>query len=313
VVRFVSPLRYPGGKAALATFVGHLISLQRPRCSTLVEPYAGGAGAALKLLVGEYVDRIVLNELDVGIAAFWRCVFHGTDELIDRISSVPLSIDEWYRQAEIYRDGTAGDAELGFATFYLNRTNRSGILTARPIGGVEQSGKWLIGARFNRSELSSRIKVLSKYRNRVDLTEKDAVTFLKSGYLNDPEAFFYVDPPYLGKGPELYLNDLTWDDHLELATLLTRSKARWLVTYDCDDRIMTELYPGRLCVRFDIKHTAHRQHIGTELAVFAERLIIDSIATMSTGDVVFVDPGSLETAENRSLLGGSVPGGGYRT
>jgi len=287
-VRFVSPLRYPGGKGALAEFLGSVISLQRPRCSTYVEPYAGGAGAALRLLVGEYVDDIVLNDLDPGIAAFWRCVFDNPRDLMSRIASVDVTIDEWQEQAAIYRSGLGEDLDLGFATFFLNRTNRSGILTARPIGGLDQTGKWLVDARFNREDLIARVELISRYRSRVTLSERDGTVMLREILSSVPSAFFYIDPPYIDKGEDLYLNDLSWDDHVLLAGLLTGSKSRWLVTYNCDSRVHDDLYPDHRCIQFDIKHTAQRQHVGTELAIFAPSLVIGSLDNLSTGEVTFL-------------------------
>jgi DNA adenine methylase len=287
-VRFVSPLRYPGGKGALATFLGAVISAQRPACTTYVEPYAGGAGAALRLLLDEYVDDVVLNDLDPGIAAFWRCVFDQRAEIVAKIRSVEVSIGEWHRQGAIYRAGTGDDLDLGFATFFLNRTNRSGILNARPIGGLNQTGKWLIDARFNRTDLTERIELISRYRNRVTLTEQDGTELLREMLPNSRSTFFYVDPPYVDKGEELYFNDLHWDDHAALAKVLTDSGARWLVTYNCDERIPSDLYPANRCVRFDIKHTAQKQHVGSEFAIFSTNLVVDSLDGLSTGDARFV-------------------------
>lgn len=248
-----------------------------------VEPYAGGAGAALRLLRDEYVDEVILNDLDPGIAAFWRAVFNQPEDVIERIAEVDLTIDEWHRQGTIYRSGVGEDLELGFATFFLNRTNRSGILNARPIGGLEQAGKWLIDARFNRENLSDRIRTISRYRTRVTLFERDGVGLLRDLFSVSSDAFFYVDPPYTDKGDDLYLNDLSWQDHSRLASVLTRSDTRWLVTYNCDPRIPEQLYPENRCVQFDIKHTAQRQHIGSEYAIFSEALFVDSLDGLSTG------------------------------
>lgn len=287
-MRFVSPLRYPGGKGALADFLGPLIATQRPRCPVYVEPYAGGAGAALRLLRDEYVDEVILNDLDPGIAAFWRAVFNQPEEFIARIAETDLTIDEWHRQGVIYRSGVGEDLDLGFATFFLNRTNRSGILNARPIGGLEQTGKWLIDARFNRDNLGDRIRTISRYRTRVTLHERDGVELLHDLVDDLPDAFYYVDPPYTDKGEELYLNDLAWHDHSDLAAVLTSSRIRWLVTYNCDPRIPEQLYPDNRCVQFDIKHTAQKQHVGTEYAIFADSLIVESLDGLSTGEAQYV-------------------------
>ncbi|MEN3537432.1 DNA adenine methylase [Microbispora sp. ZYX-F-249] len=278
---YISPLRYPGGKAALADFFAEIISSQGTRITTFVEPFAGGAGAALRLLYTGRIKQLLLNDANPGIAAFWRSVFWHTDELNERLRSCELSIDAWHHYRAVYDDPLSSEIELAFATLYLNRTNRSGILGARPIGGLRQDGKWKIDARFNRQDLIDRITILGQYRDRVQVSQSDALEFLESTPTRS--SFFYVDPPYLGQGDELYLNTLQWADHLRLANILHRRHRRWVVTYDADPRIPSILYPGLRCAEFSIKHTAARQQIGSEYAVFSDKLTVDSIKLLSRG------------------------------
>lgn len=270
---YLSPLRYPGGKGALAQFLGRLIISQPMRPSTYVEPFAGGAGAALRLLYDEYVERIVLNDLDPGVAALWRSVFCRPAELERRILRCRVTIPEWRRQRAIYTHSEGqDDLDLGFATLFLNRTNRSGILSARPIGGLRQTGPWKIDARFDKRTLVDRIRMLARYRNRVSILQEDAVGMIGGFLTVKSKAFTYVDPPYLRQGSELYLDTMKWPDHRQLARVLQRSRGQWLVTYDQDERVLRELYPGRRCAAFDIAHTAATQHIGSEYAVFADHV-----------------------------------------
>ena len=66
---------------------------------------------------------------------------------------------EWRQQREVYgRRETADLDELGFATLFLNRTNRSGIIGGGVIGGKQQHGAWGLDARFTKSDLVQRIK-----------------------------------------------------------------------------------------------------------------------------------------------------------
>jgi DNA adenine methylase len=252
---WVSPLRYPGGKAALAEFLAIVITWQRPRPRVYVEPFAGGAGAALRLLYDEHVDRVVLNDLHPGIAAFWRAVFHHTDELIERVMTCELSIDAWQAYHERSASNEGSDIDLGFATLYINRTNRSGILYGRPIGGLEQTGRWKIDARFNRDGLAERIKLLGGYRARVEVQQEDALELLAR--LDTSNALLYVDPPYIMPSRKLYLDTLAWEDHQRLARLLIEHHRRWLLTYDADPRVPEVLYKNLRCARFSIKHTGN--------------------------------------------------------
>jgi len=284
---YISPLRYPGGKAALANFLADLIALQKPRPRVYVEPFAGGAGAALRLLYGEHVDRVVLNDLNPGISAFWHAVFHDTDDLIERVRKCELSIEAWHDYRAQYLSGDCSDVELGFATLYLNRTNRSGILDARPIGGLQQAGKWNLGVRFNREDLANRIRILGAYRDRVDVQQQDALDLLAT--IDTTEALLYVDPPYIVQGDDLYLDTLTWGDHQRLAKLLKRHHRRWMLTYDTDLRVPNLLYKNLRCAQFSIKHMAAVQQIGTEYAVFSQSLRIDSIDNLSRGNASWLD------------------------
>lgn len=286
MTRYLSPLRYPGGKARLAPFVAKLISAQRPRPSVYAEPFAGGAGAALRLLVDEHVDEVWLNDLNPGIAALWRSVVERPFELSARVRSARVDLEAWHDARETYRALPPDDVELGFATLFLNRCNRSGILDAGPIGGLAQTGAWKIDARFNHRALADRIDLLGGYRARIRVSELDAREFLRQIELDERRSstLVYVDPPYLGQGDNLYLNKLTAHDHGELAAQLVGSDLKWFLTYDADPRIPGELYPDLPCVEFDIAHTAQNQHVGVEYAVFSANLENVPGRLMASGD-----------------------------
>lgn len=293
-MRYLSPLRYPGGKGSLAPYIAALLRQQRPRPSVYVEPFAGGAGAALRLLRDEVVDEIIINDLDPGIAAFWRAVLDRTEELVELIASCDVSVDAWYDHRQRYADGDGDDLELGFAAFFLNRTNRSGILGARPIGGLDQTGKWKIDARFNRDDLTERVAIIAKYASRIEVCEQDGLSLLRDRSLAG--SFIYVDPPYLVQGADLYLDTLRWDDHVALAQLLRSRHNHWIVTYDADDRVR-QLYPTERSGWFDIAHTAAIQHIGKEFVVYSEGLTVTSLDGISTAEAGWHDPASAAVAE----------------
>ena len=177
---FYSPLRYPGGKGKLEPFMELLIRQTGHLGGTYVEPFAGGAGIALELLEKGIVSDIVINDLDKGIYSFWRAILTETDRFINNIRNVELSIDEWNRQREIIDDCSRYSYELGFATFYLNRTNRSGIIKGGVIGGIEQAGNWRMDARFNREALIERIVKIASRKNHIYLYNKDVNSFMQS-------------------------------------------------------------------------------------------------------------------------------------
>ena len=283
--RYLSPLRYPGGKARLAPFISEVMAAQRQRASTYVEPFAGGAGVALRLLYDEQVDYVVLNDLDPGVAAFWRALFNETEALVNLIRGTNVSVEEWHVQRSIYEAKVGSDLELGFASFYLNRTNRSGILTARPIGGLDQSGKWSIEARYNADSLAARVRLIARYRSRVVVCEEQGAS-VASRYAIEPRTFLYLDPPYLTKAEGLYLNEMHWEDHRLLADRLLDAGS-WVITYDADHRVPDELYRDLRCAVFGIKHTAAVQHIGEEYAVFSRDLMLPSLELLGHNAYLF--------------------------
>jgi DNA adenine methylase len=273
--RYLSPLRYPGGKGRLSGYVARVICAERRPIERYVEPFAGGAGAGLRLLVDEYVDEIVINDLNPGIAAFWRALFGSPDALLEKLAACEVTIAEWHRQREAYLAERVDDVALGFAFFFLNRTNRSGIPDARPIGGYAQTGTWKIDARFNKKGLGRRIAALSRYGSRVTVCEVDGGRLIED-LQKEPGTFIYADPPYLDKGDDLYLDTMSWEDHQRLARSLTAG-GRWLLTYDADPRVRRRLYPGYRCAEFSLTHSAAIAHQGREYAIFSPSLQISTL------------------------------------
>lgn len=274
-MRYLSPLRYPGGKARLAPFFERIIRTQSPVPTHYAEPFAGGAGAALKLLKDGVVQHIHLNDLNPGIAAMWRAILHDSSAFLKLLEVTPIDLYQWRKQREIYQNPIGrDDLQLGFATFYLNRTNRSGILNAGPIGGLEQRGYWKIDARFNRTGLARRIQAVAAMKSNITITELDGLEFLDS--LNDlgKDIFIYADPPYMVQGEGLYLHAFDEIAHLRLAEKLSVVDSPWLLTYDDDSRITDVLYEGGRCATFPIAHTAHKQHVGSEAVIFSKNLAL---------------------------------------
>jgi DNA adenine methylase len=267
-----SPLRYPGGKGSLYSRLRGLIRDSGLAGCTYVEPYAGGAGAGLGLLVTGQVEDVVINDLDPSVSAFWRALTSAPDEFIERILKVNLSVKEWRRQREVYLARDSDDLlGLGFATFYLNRTNHSGVLNAGPIGGLDQSGAYKIDARFNRSDLAERVRVLGLYADRIAVTSADGARVIKR-YGKAKNTFIYADPPYFEKAGSLYLNAFGAQDHEALAKVLNaRAEGSWLLTYD-DVPQVHELYPDRRRRTFSLHYSAHRVMKATEIAVLSDGL-----------------------------------------
>ena len=165
-----------GARGKLSRFMAAIVRANGLSDGTYIEPYAGGAGIAWELLITGVVRRVLINDISPQVFAFWTSVLSDTDELCRRIRDVPLSVEEWDHQKEIFRrPESASTIELGVACFYLNRTNRSGILNGGLIGGRNQEGKWRMDARFNRDDLIHRITKIAYCAGRIEVTCADAV------------------------------------------------------------------------------------------------------------------------------------------
>ncbi|KAB7755183.1 DNA adenine methylase [Mycolicibacterium mucogenicum] len=272
-----SPLRYPGGKAALAGFFADIIKRIGIRSATYVEPYAGGAGAGIVLLQQELVRRVVINDIDPAVYCFWKSVTENSEKFAALVVDAELNVDEWRRQQAIYREADETDPlTLGFAFFYLNRTNRSGILNAGPIGGVRQTGNYKIDARYNRDQLAERIVNIGALSDRISVSSVDGMSVIRK-HLTKKSSFIYIDPPYVEMGGSLYLNAFTHRDHADLAQLLTTGRdGNWVLTYDPADFIR-RLYKEHGVHEYQLSYSAHRAGKANELLI-ASRPVANLLA-----------------------------------
>ncbi len=251
-----SPLRYPGGKSKLTPLVDKLMRSASINNGVYIEPFVGGGGVALSLLINNKVRKIVINDYDVAIYSVWYAILYETEAFLDLVDNAILSVEEWKRQKNFYVNNKESySIELAFATFYLNRTNRSGILKAGPIGGYEQKGNYPISARFNKEKLKERIRLIASYRSRIKLYNMEIKDFIRKiipRYRQD--CFVYFDPPYFNKGKELYTNFFNHTDHEELSRLIFKVKCTWMITYDDVDEIES-LYKEKNMKKFDINYS----------------------------------------------------------
>lgn len=272
---FYSPLRYPGGKGKLAPFMEYMIDKLGHRGGTYIEPFAGGAGIAIELLLSNAVSRIVINDYDKGVWSFWKAVLTETDRFINELRCVPLTMDEWNRQREIcVNNNSKYSFELGFATFYMNRTNRSGIIKGGVIGGQEQSGDWTMDVRFNREDLIKRIQSIAKRKKDIKLYNKDIKSFIIHYVpLYEDNALIYFDPPYYKKGKQLYMNYFVHDDHVRIEAVIREYvNCDWIITYD-DAPEIEEIYKEYNLYLYDLNYSVSTKCKASELMIFGGRIM----------------------------------------
>lgn len=279
VSRYYSPLRYPGGKGRIANYIKLLLEQNLLLDGNYVEPYAGGASIAIDLLVNEYVSDIHINDIDDSIYSFWYSILNDTDRLCEKINNAKLTIEEWRKQRNIHKNTREHSVlDVGFSAFYLNRTNRSGILSGGVIGGVEQNGKWKINARFMKKSLVKRIQVIADYKDRINLYNEDAIHLIKRlNKILPKRILYYLDPPYYDKGKELYVNHYKHEDHVDIANVISRLHDRcWLVSYDNVESIR-HLYNRFRQHQYSLNYSAGKSKRGSEVLVFSDLLTIPEI------------------------------------
>ncbi|MBQ3524439.1 MAG: DNA adenine methylase [Clostridia bacterium] len=279
-----SPLRYPGGKTKLYKYVKSLIELNGMMGETYIEPFAGGSGLALKLLINNDVKRIVINDLDPAIYAFWYCVLNKPDEMCNFINTVSLTVDEWDKQRNIYlNQQNYTQLQLAQATLFLNRTNVSGVITGGVIGKRDQTGNYKMDARFKRDELVQKIRTISDLSDRIVLYNMDAVNFLQNELRHYYKAFINFDPPYVVKGGQLYKNSFSEADHRTLRDQIARCNRKWIVTYDVCD-LVANLYSKFRGSTIDIYYSANGAKKEKEYIFFSNNMLLPPEALSTNSD-----------------------------
>lgn len=278
-----TPLRYPGGKQKLWPFIAELLKVNNLEDAHYVEPYAGGAGIAIELLTRGLVTHIHLNDACPELYAFWHAILHTPEDFIQKIEASQLNIEEWQHMKSIITPPQQHtQLDIGYAFFYLNRTNFSGIVKGGVIGGKNQTGKYKMDARFPKQRLITLILNLAKYKKQIHLYNQDAADFLQNTLpAIQGKTLTYCDPPYYNRGQQLYLNAYKHNEHAKIASIIQQLKTPWLVTYDNTPEI-AELYRASVTHTFNINYSARVKRIGCELLIHPHSLSLPVIHPKST-------------------------------
>jgi DNA adenine methylase len=269
--KYYSPLRYPGGKNCIFQFVSNIFYENGLIGAGYAEPYAGGAGLALRLLFEGYVDKVYINDFDRSIYAFWSTVINRNEEFCEWIKTVRVSVRNWNKYKRIQNNAENEDLfELAKSTFFLNRTNVSGVIKGGIIGGYDQKGKYKIDARFNKQDLINRIRRIKTVKDRIHVFNLDGLAFISMMNRKRENIFIYLDPPYYQKGADLYMNFYSKKDHKKLSKYVHRMRKKWMVSYDNNDFILN-LYPEERKIKYKLSQSASNR-VGDEILIFADNL-----------------------------------------
>lgn len=282
-----SPLRYPGGKSRFYAYIKELLICNELIGETYIEPFAGGAGLAIKLLLNNDVKRIVINDLDPAIYCVWFSILNHTKDFCDLIANANINQKEWKSQREIYfSHDMSKPLELGFATLFLNRTNVSGVIKGGIVGGQDQHGNYKMDARFNKETLISKVNNIAEYKEQITLLNDDAKTLLQPQQLRRfYKAFINLDPPYVKKGAQLYKNSFRESDHKDLYNLISQCRRKWVVTYDICS-LVADLYDKYRSSYLDVTYSIQTSKKAKEYIFFSDNLLL---------------PEAIELRENRLI------------
>lgn len=268
-----TPLRYPGGKGKFAPVVKSIFEENSLVGGHYLEPYAGGAGVALDLLYTNYVSDIHINDIDKAVYSFWESITQKTEEFLKLLIDTPVNMDEWYKQKSILNDIECDDVLIkGFAAFFMNRTNRSGILKGGVIGGKKQDGQYTLDARFNKVNLKKRIEKVGLNASKIHVYNEDALDLInRVDVLLPDNSLVYLDPPYYVKGQGLYRNFYNHDDHVCIKNALDNIKTKWIVSYDKCDEII-DIYSDYFMTDYDLNYSAYHRIKAKEVMFFCDTL-----------------------------------------
>jgi DNA adenine methylase len=267
-----SPLRYPGGKTQLTPLVLDVLKANDLHGGVYAEPFAGGAGIAWRLLLNGDATEVWINDIDPALFAFWNTVVHNPDPLCELIVRTRISMPEWRRQRAMLYDPEATELELAFATLFMNRTNRSGILKGGVIGGKSQDGNYKLGCRLNKVELVRKIQRIHRYREVIQISRLDAEKCLRTWNKKLPKrGLINIDPPYYAQGKGLYLSFYEARDHTRLSKLVRSLAVPWILTYD-DVPEIEGLYAGLPLYRKGLTYYAQVKRRASELLVISPSL-----------------------------------------
>lgn len=262
------PLRYPGSKAAFAPIFFEILRQMNVAFSEIIEPYSGSAAISLYALNTDICERAVLIERDPLVFSFWHSVFNRPEELVEHIRTATISLDTWHI-LEPLRELSSPDmgrlVELGFAGLFFNRVNYSGIIGAKPIGGLSQSSAYKIDCRFNKNDLIKKILFLSRLSSRVEVLFGDALSWVRAHNYSD-DRVYYIDPPYFDQGKKLYRHHYSVADHFELFELLETLNDTWFLSYD-KHHVIEKLYENFNFVSMDFRYSSRMPKLGSELLI----------------------------------------------
>lgn len=199
------------------------------------EAFIGGGSI---YLAGGF-ENAWINDLDTGVYDLWRLVKEDPGLLIDLFKKhgsildhkehperIQEALDLW---RSIQKDTEAKVVPLGYRTLFLNKTCFSGVLTGGPTGGLHQTGKYKINARWAQTKTIQRIMSAHEQLKTCRITNYSYEQVVSE---SGKDVVLYLDPPYLIKGKQCYEKHFNLEDHQKFAKNVVSCGHRYIVTVD---------------------------------------------------------------------------------
>jgi len=213
-----------------------------PNCFHYCEVFAGSAAV---LLNRKPSSVETYNDLDGEVVNFFKVLRDDRDKLIESIALTPFSREEFALACELNPDISPIERARRF--YVRARQVRTGLAQKASLG------RWANCKNTSRAGMSG---VVSRWLGAVDQLPDIAERLLRVQIENrpaievvllydSPKTLFYCDPPYIHEtrgDNNAYDNEMTDDDHRELAYVLNAAKGKVAISnYQCP--LMDELYP----------------------------------------------------------------------
>ena len=186
-VRQKPPLSYYGGKQNMLKHILPMI----PHHEIYVEPFAGGAAV---FFAKKPCKVEVLNDTNDRLITFYRVLKTKFDELNTMIQGTLHSESDYYRAKDIYQNqGNYTDVEIAWAVWVqCNMSFGNKIEGGFAFNDGRKKRAWITKGQFYKKERMDNLNL------ELSHTYFFSRSFFELPELyNNPEAFYYIDPPYL--------------------------------------------------------------------------------------------------------------------
>jgi DNA adenine methylase len=257
-----SPIKWAGGKSRLRNQIINIL----PEHTCYVEPFCGAAW----VLFGKPLSQVeIINDIDGDLINFFRVIKQRPEDFI-RSFDLELVSRQQYDELAALNPENIDSIERAHRFYYLIMAGWGGELnyprfqTSITDGG---HGNRLIGAL---KTLQQRIEPVHQRLSTVIIENLDWRECIQR--YDRPGVVMYIDPPYPGNGVNYAHNIRDWDEHKEMADVLSRMQSRWILS-SYDTGKIRELYKGYNITPVEIASGMRKAKQNTERVVIQEVLI----------------------------------------